>query len=236
MPSMNIEAPWPHLVEALKGRPTIALDESSIGTHFRNRAEITDVAQFLQSLQGAQAIGLAGSRTFGRFGYTAEELTVKLLYYGQYDALEVTDEERFHLSTSGNLSRRIIDRVAPLAAWLQEKARSVDDLNRINLRELPHDLVPLVTIDWTNVSNLLPNDIKTQIGYGMPDTVIPVPGAFYPDVDIVVVTDKENWGSIVGTFIGAESGVAIHPSILTQNNVRRPIYKNIINQFRPFAA
>lgn len=226
----------PEDIRAALAREPVILGPESIGKHFRNQAELDDVSEFIAKLDGAIAIGLAGSRLKGRFFYPdGQEIFARMCFMLQESMLDLTRKEESALFASNHEAvperfRGPFDEIAMYLRMFQEQHANLDE---IDLYELPESLQNRINF-YPNILSMDLEEIKNA-NWDKPEFLRP--GLYFPDIDIAVITDDPK-ARVSGTF-GTRSGTLIETAIVRPFERKSPwpheeeIIESIIENFRP---
>ena len=230
----------PENIKAALAREPIILGAESIGRYFRNGAEIADVESVIAGQKTAIAVGLVGSRLSGRFSYSPKALFDKLKSYGQKH-INLEDEERLMYGFSGMPPIRFQEPFNRLALYLKSALDANRNLGDINLLEFPADLQQFLT--FAPYDRSMPFVFRPK-GFEYKDPQAPLiqrPAAYYPDIDIAVISENPLMGSIawLGDAIGAHSGVRIQATLICPVSGRpteqREVIDSMMENFRPLS-
>lgn len=231
-----------HPFDAAKLKEPVRATAANVGRHFRNSAELQDVKELLTLpplRRNSVTPGLVGSRTQGRFMYSAEELGEKLVR--DYGLGSTMDPDEWAMMRVTGVPEEIKNKVRLLAQWLQDAASRTENLNDIDLAGLPVVLHGLVTVDRLSLAqSLIPDRSRSRFDGRDSERVVPVPAAFFPDIDIAVLNGGEEYLAFpfLGR-IGTASGTRIHVEEIMPAEVEEGsdafhlIKRRMLDQFRP---
>lgn len=244
----------PEAVQVLLDREPIMLGEASIGTVFRNTAEVEDISGLSKRLQrqarkrgeSLVAVGLVGSRAEGNgaFYYSAMDLlNKKLLRHGSLGLTDwIENQDTFPPSS--------MDRITAFAEFLRVQQEQMANISRINLTR--SDFSDLATFPLHGgVFGNIPLGYKKgvqweQVMDKVDPVFIPHPSFFYPDIDLVAISTanplhQEDLG--IGDFIllGENSGTAIQqirlfPLARYMPGDQTEIKEDMLAHFRPLVV
>lgn len=148
-------------------RDPIVLGPESIDSYFRNLSEVDDVTAVLEAAREGEtlvAAGIVGSRLEGTFYYSPRDLFHRLRAIDP-ERLELRPHEEVAFGLRNELPYRLEIPVINLASHLIGQQKLVDDLGRIDLR----DLSPKV------------RELLRRVEH---------PADLYPDVDIFILANS----------------------------------------------
>lgn len=232
----------PEVVKLALAREPIVLGKENIGRHFRNAEEIKDLKEVLEARPRdvhVLSLGLIGSRTQGRFTYSVEELFWKLIYkFKQAPALDLVEEELDWLLVTRDwhevvrkTPKRVFESVLPLARFLKEQASLHTNFSDINLEALPPELKKFVQVEVDFVPfRLRPDSAKETVILGA--RIIPMPAAFYPDIDILAIAAPGATRELGAAAIGPRSGTYIEVDSTPSDDTSLRA-EELLSKFRP---